>query len=102
MPHAVGAFRCKRRLGNEVGDVEGFANRWTQPIGRLVVEMIGKPSLRSVTAVAQKKAVNFFLRRAAQRTLATEIAFAFVAAKLAGQERLVSGNVQRPQQLARH
>ena len=99
LPRSVSALRRVRSLGDHVGNAERLADDRPEPVGRLVVEVVGEPKLRPIgrrrpaPIVGKLRGIRLALR--AQRTLARFVAIAVVAAESRGHLRAVTGGRQR-------
>ena len=100
------AFGCVGRLGNEIGNVEGGRDRWADPVGRLVIEVIGEPCLGARRGRARSqptcKALGKPSAEPGQPLLAHRIAGSVATGEDRRQFDRMIGGYERGHQVARH
>ncbi len=97
-PGAAALLGRYRSLDHHVGDTEGAAQGGTDPVGRLVVEVIGEPEARSLgfpePRQSPRQPPGQALTHALQPLLAGPVAAAFIAAKTGHELGRVTGRQQ--------
>ena len=97
---SAGLLARVRRLGGDIGNVERRADRRAEPIGRLVVNMVGEPELGAGRAVRRlpfgDQRRGDFLAAAGPRLLRRAIAGPVIGAKFGGQRDLMAACFERP------
>ena len=105
-PGAVRALVRDRGLGQEIGDAERLADARADPVGRLIIEVIGEPCawalVRRARPVAPQQPLGHGRPDALQARLIGRITRAVPAAQSAGQFDLVPGPRQRLDQQPGH